>query len=58
MKLSILAAIAAVLVLPVHEADGEWIQKGMHGATAKAHKAEKKRWRELAAEMKKLAPRT
>ena len=56
MKLSILAVIAAVLVLPAHEAAGEWIQKGMHGATAKAHKAEKKRWRELGAEMKKLAP--
>ena len=56
MKLSILAVIAAVLVLPAHEAAGEWIQKGMHGAAAKAHKAEKKRWRELAAEMKKLAP--
>ena len=56
MKLSILAVIAAVLVLPVHEAAGEWIQKGMHGATAKTHKAEKKRWRELGAEMKKPTP--
>ena len=56
MQLLSIAAIAALLMLPGQEAAGEWIQKGMHGATAKAHKAEKKRWRELAAEMKKLSP--
>ena len=56
MRILTIAAAAAVLMLPGNEARGEWIQKGMHGATAKAHKAEKKRWRELGAEMKKLAP--
>ena len=56
MKLSILAVIAAVLVLPAHEAADGWIQMGMHGATANAHKADRKRWRELGAEMKKLTP--
>lgn len=51
-----IAAVAAVLMLPGHEAAGEWIQKGMHGAAAKAHKAEKKRWSELAREIRKLSP--
>ena len=55
MHILTIGAVAAVLMLSGHEAAGEWIQKGMHGATAKAHKAEKKRWRELAAEMKRLS---
>ena len=57
MQILTIAAFAALLMLPGHEAAGEWIQKGMHGATAKDHKEEKKRWRELAVEMKKLSPK-
>lgn len=56
MRIVTIAAVAALLMLPGHEAAGEWLQKGMHGATAKAHKAEKKRWRALAAERKRLSP--
>ena len=58
MRFPAVATVSAVLVLlPVHHATGEWIQKGMHGASAKAHKAEKQRWRELRREMKRLSPR-
>ena len=56
MRYVTIAAFAAVMLLPAQDAAGEWIQKGMHGATAKVHKAEKKRWRELRREMKKLSP--
>ena len=56
MRYVAIAAFAAAMMLPAQDAAGEWIQKGMHGATAKEHKAEKKRWRELRREMKKLSP--
>ena len=57
MQILTIAAFAALLMLSGQQAAGEWIQKGMHGAAAKEHKAEKKRWRELTAEMKNLSPR-
>ena len=57
MQILTIAAFAALLMLSGQQAAGEWIQKGMHGATAKEHKEEKKRWRELAVEMKKLSPK-
>ena len=57
MQILTIAAFAALLMLPGQEAAGEWIQKGMHGATAKEHKAEKTQWRELTVEMKKLSPK-
>ena len=57
MRFVTISALAAALAFPAPEAAGEWIQKGMHGSEAREHKAEKKRWRELRAEMKTLSVR-
>lgn len=57
MRFVTVSALAVVLAFPAPEAAGEWIQKGMHGGKAREHKAEKKRWRELGAEMKTLSVR-